>query len=1142
MVYLGPGVAGVAARKLDGSVMAAAVSFLDTVRRARTYLEEQERVSLSALELEFDLDARQLESLIEELVDVQRVASRQGKILIWSGAPSLTAAEAEDEIAASVEPIPAAPAADAERRVLSALFCDLVDSTRLASGLDPEEWSEVVQAYQEAAVSVVERFDGHVGQYLGDGILVYFGWPRAHEDDAERAVRAALGIVDSLEELNPRLEAAGRPRLALRVGIHTGPVFIGEMGGGERRETQVLGDTMNLAARMQGVADPDTVVVSPATLRLVRGVFVFENLGPQEIKGLEDPVAAYRVVQPSGVRSRLDLGLGKLTPLVGRDHELAMLLDGWEHACEGEGQAILITGEAGVGKSRLVWALRDRLLDQDHTWMEGRCSPYAQNTALLPVTELLTQGLVLGDEEADEWKLRKLENGVKRAGLDVAEAVPLLAPLLSISVPDALPRLEMSPELRRRRTLESLVSWTLALADLQPVLLLVEDLQWADPSSLELLGMLVEQCPTSRILVVLTARPEYEATWSQRSHCRSLTVGRLVRAAAREMAASVTPGRALAEEAIEAIVTRADGIPLYIEELAKAVVESEPALEGGRGVEPRVHAGRPAVPMTLHQSLMSRLDRVPDAKQLAQMAAALGRDFSYRLLAAVTQFEEQALQANLARLTEADILLQRGTPPEATYTFRHALIQDTAYDSLLLRSRHDLHGRIADVLEASRPGIPTVEPELLAHHCERAGRLAKAIDYYRQAGDTAHSRSANVEAIASLTHALALVEELPDGDDRLQQELEVQLALAPVMEAAHGLASKQARASWERASELAEVGGTSDQLFLALYGLANYDSVLEISDRLLAIAESADDESKLVAAHVRAGLPRFYNGRFRESLEHFEAAAAVYDPGKHQSLALTYGGDQGTIAYLFGAGAKWMLGYPDQAASQLDQMMRHARELGDPYSLAMALAINGLFQAALRQWRLCERLAGEGVALCERHGFPLYLGLAKVVHALAASHLHDHDTLAEANEGFAGAAASGAATGAPIAMWAIAEIHQSQGRSTEALDAVDAGLAISQQTRQGFADVPLLLTKGELKLADDDEEAESLFVRALEVARIQEARLFELWAATSLARLWARQGKPAAARELLQPIYDWFTEGFDTLDLTDARALLAEIG
>ncbi|MDH3539413.1 MAG: AAA family ATPase [Acidimicrobiia bacterium] len=1117
--------------------MSAAVSFLDTVRRARAYLQEQGRVSLSALEMEFDLDRRQLESLVEELVDVQCVASRHDNVLMWTGAPRSSELALEPE-KSPVEPV---VAASAERRTLSALFCDLVDSTRLAAGLDAEEWSEVVQAYQEAAVSVVERFDGHVGQYLGDGILVYFGWPRAHEDDAERAVRVGLGIVDCLEDLNPRLEAAGRPTLALRVGIHTGPVFVGEMGGGERRETQVLGDTMNLAARLQGIAEPDTVVVSQDTLRLVRGIFVAENLGPREIKGLEKPVVAYRVVQPSGVRSRLDLGAEKLTPLVGRDHELATLLDAWEHVCEGQGQAILVRGEAGVGKSRLVWALRDRMLDQDHTWLEGRCSPYAQNTAFFPVTELLTQGLVLGAGEAAEWKLRKLESGLKQAGLEVAETVPLFAPLVSIPVPDSYRQLEMSPELQRRKTLESLVAWSLALTDLQPVLLLVEDLHWADPSSLELLGMLIEQCPTARIMTVLTARPELEPTWSQRSHCRAVTLGRLARTAAHQMAASVTAGRPLPAGAVETILTRADGIPLYIEELARAVIESELPLAQVRSGEPGGDAEQIAVPMTLQQSLMSRLDKVPDAKQLAQMAAALGRDFSYRLLAAVAGYEDEALRANLAQLTEADILLQRGVPPDANYTFRHTLIQETAYDSLLLRTRRDLHGRIADVLKSSPPGVPMVEPELLAHHCDRAGRVEEAVEYYLRAGEAAHRHSANSEAIASLERALALLAELPDGTARLRRELAVQLTLAPVIEAAHGLASKHARESWERASELAETCGSPDQLFLALYGLANYDSVLEISGRLLAIAESTDDEAKLVAAHVRAGLPRFYNGRFRESLEHFKAAAAVYDPDKHHSLALTYGGDQGTIAYLFGAGAEWMLGYPDRASSELDQMLRHARELGDPYSLAMALAINALFQAALRQWDLCERLGREGVVLCDRHGFPLYLGLAKVVHALAVSHLRDEDTLIEANEGFAGAAASGAATGAPIAMWAIAGIHQNQGRVADALDAVDAGLMISDKTKQGFADVPLLLTRGELRLATDEEEAESLFVRALEVARAQEAKSFELRAATSLARLWWGQDKRAAARQELQPVYEWFTEGFSTLDLQDAKALLEEM-
>jgi class 3 adenylate cyclase/tetratricopeptide (TPR) repeat protein len=1111
------------------------------VRRTKEYLEEQERVSVSALELEFDLDGREVDTLVRELVDVQQVARLQGNVLILCHASPLASPRPENESEATFETAARPPGVGAERRPLTALFCDLVDSTRLAAGRDPEEWSEVVQAYQEAAVSVVERFEGHVGQYLGDGILVYFGWPRAHEDDAERAVRAGLGIVDSLNELNPELEAAGRPTLALRIGIHSGPVFVGEMGGGGRRETQVLGDTMNLAARLQSVAEPGSVVVSPDTLRLTEGRFVIEDLGPQEIKGLEDPVMAYKVIQPSPGRSHLDSGTAELTPLVGRDHELAMLLDGWEHIREGEGQAILVMGEAGVGKSRLVWALRERLLNEDHTWLQGRCAPYAQNTALFPVSEILFQGLLLRDDEGPGARLHKLEEGLERTGLERAAAVPLWAPLVSIPVPDSYRGRELTPELRRRRTLESLVAWILRLADLEPVLLLVEDLHWSDPTSLELVGMLIDQCPTARILTVLTGRPEFEPPWSKRGHLSSLTLGRLVRGAAHEMATALSAGRPLPENVLDVILARAHGVPLYIEELTKAAIASQLAAQEEGGPASTAGPVHVAIPGTLHQSLMSRLDRVPDARQLAQMAAALGRDFSFRLLAAVTRYEDKALRANLAQLTDADILLQRGVPPDASYSFRHSLIQDTAYESLPLRTRRELHGRIADVLEAS-PFDTAVEPEFLAHHCDRAGRIEEAIDYYREAGEAAHSRSANLEAIASLKRALALIDQLPDDDRRMRGELAVELVLAPVLEATHGLASKEARVGWERASELAESCGNPDQLFLALYGLANYTSVLEISDRLLLIAESTKDPAKLAAAHVRAGLPRFYSGRFRESVEHFKAAADAYDPAKHQGLALAYGGDQGTIAYLFGAGAVWMLGYPDRAATELNQMLQHARELGDPYSLAMALAINSLFQAALRQWTLCERLAGEGVELCELQGFPLYLGLAKVVHALAVSHLGEEDSAAEATEGFAVAAASGAATGAPIAMWAIAGIHQNQGRSIEALDAVEAGLTISAKTNQGFADVPLLRTKGELKMAESEEEAESLFLRAIEVARVQHAKSFELRAATSLARLWYRQRREAAARELLQPIYDWFTEGFDTLDLRDAKELLDEIG
>ena len=572
-----------------------------------------------------------------------------------------------------------------ERRQLTVLFCDLVGSTPLSQQLDAEEWRYVVAQYQKAVRAAVGRWGGHVAKEMGDGLLVYFGWPDAREDDPERAIRAGLAILDAMAPVNAKLAAGDGTRLAVRIGMHTGPVVIAD--GGE-----IFGETANISARVQGAAEPDTVVVTAATQRLVAGIFVLEDRGPQALKGVRDPVQLYRVVQPSGVRSRLDVAAGHLTRFVGREVELATLVDRWERAADGEGQNVLIVGEAGVGKSRLAYQLRERLATTPHTWLECGTSPYTEGTPFHPVMALVAQGLAFTDADTAAEKVEKIERGLR--GLASPENVAVLADFLGLPPPTSF---TMNPDVQRRKTMELLAQWNLAISAIQPLVLLVEDLHWSDASSLELLGRIIAQSATARVLFIATARPEFTPPWPARSNSTTLSLARLTKRQARDMVTTLL-GETLPADTVEALVARADGVPLYVEELTKAVAE------------PGAARGADAIPSTLAGSLMARLDRLSAAKEVAQRAAVLGREFGYPLLAAIAGMEDAGLRQGLTRLVDAEIVFQRGEPPDATYTFKHALVQEAAYESLLKCTRQQLHGRVVDVLRERFPERVESEP------------------------------------------------------------------------------------------------------------------------------------------------------------------------------------------------------------------------------------------------------------------------------------------------------------------------------------------------------------------------------------------------------------------------------------------------
>jgi class 3 adenylate cyclase len=674
------------------------MEFYEVLAEVIQLLQREGRASYRALKRQFNLDDAYIEDLKEELLFSHPVIDEDGRGLVWNGETDATSestsqpnppepqpiveqAQSVQETSSPVEP----HTPEAERRQLTVMFIDIVESTALSGELDPEDYREVVRQYQQVCSEVVKRYHGHVAQLLGDGLLVYFGFPSAHEDDGQRAVRSGLGIIDAIGNLNTSLEQTKDVKLAVRLGIHTGLVVVGEMGGEGRQEQLALGETPNSASRIQGLAAPDTLVISEATSRLTQGYFDCEPLGEHDLRGVSQPIAVYRVLGDTGIQNRLEVAITRgLTPLVGREQESGLLLERWEQVKDGQGQVILLSGEAGIGKSRLVQVLKDHVAEQPHTRLGCRSSPFFTNSALYPITDFLQRTLRFQTDDIPETKLEKLEHNLSQYRLALEETVPLFASLLSLPVPeDRYPPLNLSPQRQRQKTLESIVAIILELSEQQPLLFILEDLHWTDPTTLEFLGLLIDQTPTASVYVLLTCRPEYQPSWSHRSYLTEMTVSRLSQPQVEWMAQQVAGRKGLTAEIVQQLVDKTDGVPLYVEEMTKAVLESGSLKEVDGHYELTGTAISLTIPATLQDSLMSRLDRLGTAKTVAQYAAVISRQFSYELLQAVLQTDRETVQKELSRLVEAELLYQRGLPPQATYTFKHALIQDTAYQSLL---------------------------------------------------------------------------------------------------------------------------------------------------------------------------------------------------------------------------------------------------------------------------------------------------------------------------------------------------------------------------------------------------------------------------------------------------------------------------
>ncbi len=1031
----------------------------------------------------------------------------------------------------------------AERRQLTVMFCDLVGSTALSAGLDPEDLRTIIGAYQRCCAALIERNGGFVAKYMGDGVLAYFGYPRAHEHDAERAVRAGLALVEAV----PKLPTAAGSPLQVRIGIATGLAVVGDLiGTGAAQERAIVGETPNLAARLQAIAEPDTVVIAESTRKLLGNLFELQDLGARDLKGIAGPARAWAAVRANSVESRFDaLHTTGLSPLVGREEEVELHLRRWSRAKTGEGQVVLLSGEAGIGKSRLTAAIFEYLAAEPHTRLRYFCSPQHTDSALYSIIGQMERAAGLAHDDKPLAKLDRLDALLAQTSTSVQDAA-LFAEMLSLPNDGRYPALDLTPEQRRQRTLEALMSQLAGLARRNPVLMILEDAHWLDPTSLEVFGQAVNRSKTLRVLLIVTFRPEFNPPWAGQSHVTSLMLNRLAEPEAAAIIARLVENRELPADVMAEIVERTDGIPLFVEEMTKAVLEAE-----SEGAAQRTAATVPslaqAVPASLHASLMARLDRLGPAKEVAQIGAAIGREFSHALLASVVRQTGAELELALDRLIQAGLLFRQGELPQASYLFKHALVQDVAYGTLLRGKRHDLHASIASVLERQFSDVCESQPEVLARHYAEAGSPEQAINYWQRAGDRAARRSANQEAVAHFRNAIEVLEMLPDRAERAEQELQLLIALGPALMTTRSTAAPEIGRIYARARELAGNAQRIADLFPTVWGASlvaftagDLVTAGRLVDELLGMAGTSGDTALRLQAH-HAAWPNFMaTGRLATARHHIACGLGLYRRDSHGEQALLYGGhDPGVCGYVVDALIAAVMGYPDQALRQMQEGLGLAHELDHAPSLAQALWFTAELHQIRREPQKVQDCVSVVLPLLARHGSAVGVSNATMLRGWArVMQGHVEEGLSAMREGLTAWRRTGSKFHVSYRLARAAEAHLVAGENEDGLR------LICEATNNGdcWSASELHRLKGELLLkAGRHDEVEECLNQALKAAQEQGARLLELRAALSLSRVLQAQGRRNDAQGLLAPIYTWFTEGLDTADLLQAKALLDQL-
>jgi len=1037
-----------------------------------------------------------------------------------------------------VEQLPA----QAERRQITVLFCDLVGSAELSARLDPEDMSELLRIYRSCCAETIARWDGYIAKFMGDGVLAYFGWPRSHEDDAERAVRAGLELVAAVG----RLDLGEDIPLGARMGIATGQVVAGDLiGEGDAQERNVVGDTPNLAARLQSLASPNAIVIAPDTRRLLGSLFEFRDLDPLVVKGFAQPVLACEVLRATAAESRFEALRAQQTPLVGREEVIGVLLRRWQQAKEGEGQVVLLSGEPGIGKSRIGATLLERLTGEPHVRLRYFCSPYHSDSPLHPFINQLKRAACFEPNDPPRTKLDNLETLFAPSTKKLAEDVQLVAELMSIPTEERYPPLKLSPQQKKERTLATLLDNLESLAAKSPVLIIFEDVHWVDPTSLEALERMVDCVERWPVLLVITFRPEFQPPWVELTH---VTLHRLKKLNRRESATlldRLTAGKPLPREVAEQIIAHTDGVPLFMEELTKTVLESALLEEQADRYVLTGPLPPLAIPTSLQASLMARLDRLASLKDVAQIGAAIGREFSYELLAAVAGRSEADLQRALDQLIVAGLIFRRGAPPRVSLQFKHALVQDAAYATLLRSRRQELHARIARVLEEAFPETVETQPELLAHHYTQAGLTGQAIDYWQRAGERALERSANQEAYRHFGQGIELIKSLSPSPERTRREFRLYLGLGPATRAIKGIAAPETQDTFTRARELIDADTSLPEQMLVLYGLwgvhlvgVEHEAGRKAAEQALLLVATNAEAAPQALANRMMGETLFVLGEFVEARQYLQRAIAFCDSDRATVTDLRFSFDHKVTALAFLAWTLWCLGHPEQADAAAAEALTLSVRLENANTSSLAL-VGMMFLAEFRRdTEDLRKYADAQAVLCAEHDIIMFGKWASFGQGLVQS------WSGNPLEGIvAMRAALVAQESAHVGMFRtvqlgfLAEAHAGIGERELARALLDEAIALATTT-EGHFEAELHRMRGEVLLAQDEAAAEASFERALSIARRQSAKLWELRAAVSLARLWRDQGRNDKATDLLAPVYDWFTEGFAAPDLQAAKELL----
>jgi class 3 adenylate cyclase/predicted ATPase len=1036
---------------------------------------------------------------------------------------------------------------ESERRQLTLLFCDMVGSTALSERLDPEDLRDLLTSYQQVCRDAIGGYQGHISQFLGDGVMSYFGYPIAHEDDAVRAIRAALRILEGIEFVNRGIGKRLNAEIHVRMGIHTGVAVVGDIGPGGAHDRLAVGETVNLASRIEAIAGVDTVLVSGSTARLVAGHFELEALSSQTLRGFTRPVELFRVIRPTGARTRFEAAArGTLTPHVGRDRELAELARLWTEVRDGAGRVVVIHGEAGIGKSRIVHQFRLSVIEEGARILEWFCSPLAQAPALSPVIEMLDGRLVerAGGDARPQAKLDALRRMLGAHSRFEADALPLMASLLSIPGADEAPIRELSPVRRRARTLEVMLAWLASSAERLPVALFVEDVHWADPSTLELLDLMVREGPVPRALLCLTGRPEFLVRWTKPEIC-VLELGRLGPSEVEAMVTHVAGGHPLPPPVVRRIAERSEGVPLFVEEITKAVLESGALRLNGTGYELTGGFDEQLVPSTVRGSLVARFDRLGESRRIAQLGAAIGREFRYPLIRAVAGIGDDELRDHLHRLDRIELTLAHGDLPNVTYTFKHALIQDAIYGTLLKKDRQRVHERIFSKLREEFPEMIDAQPERAAYHAESAGLRDVAVALFQEAGTRAFARTAMAEAVKHLSHAIELVDSLPEPG-RTDVEMALQAVVGPAYMATLGWAAPEVERSSARLRDLATARGDSAKLYQAMWGLwtvhfvrGELHAAIEIARQVYAAASAAGNPLYAITGCHALGYTSYYRAELEEARRIAKEGLALSTLERERQIAAIFQISSGAITRGFCSAALWLLGEQDQAAEMVEEWHRLVADLNHAPSTALSWAFEGYVLHMLGDVPGLRNLALRLRTISEQEGFQLWISMSNVFEAWARAHAGE---VAAAVEQMNQAIAGWYATSSNLTMCdntvMQVEVLLLAGRAGDALQAIARGKEICARSGERTLEPELHRLEAEACLAlGRRDEAIAACRRAADCARELGALSLELRAAIGLHRILTS----AESLEELRRVYAKFTEGFDKPDLRQARLLLAAV-